>query len=250
MDRSPNWYGTGLLILRNIVPFSVRPRGDPPLLKRENMNCKNCGKKLPHITRKFCSSKCSAIYNNTGRKYSDKTKKKISIGVRKNIVKKEKILRVCKQCDKITTNSKFCSVKCSNRYLKEKKDKERTEYEQYYFDCSFKFNVYEYPNIFNLELLNKYGWYHPVKNPNGISRDHKFSISEGFKNNIDSKIISHVLNCDLIIHKTNNKKNTSCSIDLEQLINDIGRVSEWSKEAVCKTECRKTRKFKSSHALQ
>lgn len=53
-------------------------------------------------------------------------------------------------------------------------------------------------------------------NPNGLSRDHK--INEAIKNNYDPYYITHPMNCDLISHKQNNKKNTMSSITYEKLI--------------------------------
>jgi len=47
--------------------------------------------------------------------------------------------------------------------------------------------------------------------------DHKFSIVEGFKNNIDPKIIGHIKNLQFIPWEENIKKRTKCSITIEEL---------------------------------
>jgi transposase-like protein len=49
--------------------------------------------------------------------------------------------------------------------------------------------------------------------------DHKFSISEGFKNNIAPKIIGDIKNLEFIPWEQNIKKRTKCSITIEELIN-------------------------------
>lgn len=44
-------------------------------------HCLYCGKQLKPSQHKFCSSACSAIYNNRNRKHKEETKKKISEGL-------------------------------------------------------------------------------------------------------------------------------------------------------------------------
>jgi hypothetical protein len=92
--------------------------------------------------------------------------------------------------------------------------------------ASFKFNVYDYPTEFNLKLIKKYGWYSPngykkrnkKVNLSGVSRDHLYSILDGFKNNINSKILSHPANCKIVEHyKNNTSKGSKSSITLEEL---------------------------------
>lgn len=95
--------------------------------------------------------------------------------------------------------------------------------------CEFKFNLNDYPNEFNFKLIEEHGWYKAKNkgdNPNGVSRDHMYSIKEGFKNGVDPYYMSHPANCRLMRHGDNNKKKTNCSITLEELIK---RVEEWDK---------------------
>jgi hypothetical protein len=90
--------------------------------------------------------------------------------------------------------------------------------------CDFKFNVYEYPDEFDLKLLEQNGWYkakNKGNNLNGVSRDHKYSIKDGFINNINPLILSHPSNCELIVHKDNQKKNSKSKITIEELIKNI-----------------------------
>lgn len=61
-------------------------------------------------------------------------------------------------------------------------------------------------------------------NPLGLERgseyelDHKFSITEGFKQGVDSAIIGHFANLELIPKSVNRSKRIRCSITLEELI--------------------------------
>lgn len=63
--------------------------------------------------------------------------------------------------------------------------------------------------------LNKIG-----KRNNDIHLDHKFSIIEGFINNIPPFIIGDIANLELIDAKENLKKGGNCSITKEQLYNE------------------------------
>lgn len=49
--------------------------------------------------------------------------------------------------------------------------------------------------------------------------DHKFSIREGFKNNIPPEIISSIVNLDLISWQENINKKQNCSMSKEELLN-------------------------------
>lgn len=61
-------------------------------------------------------------------------------------------------------------------------------------------------------------------NPLGLVRgseyelDHKFSITEGFKQNVDPEIIGHYSNLELLPKADNRSKRINCSITLEELI--------------------------------
>lgn len=197
--------------------------------------CKRCGngfevirtvskhgeENVPKKERSFCSRSCA----NT-RKHSIQTKKKISISRSAEVIKKS-----CKNCEQIfeTKNKKqkFCSVKCAND---SKRLHHYTDKKTYSHRCRFTFDPYDYPELFNIELLEEYGWYRPWNskkgpNYNGVSRDHLYSVSEGYKNNISPEIMSHPANCRLVLHyKENVSKNDHCIVTLEQLKE---RINNW-----------------------
>ena len=91
--------------------------------------------------------------------------------------------------------------------------------------CRFKFNVNAYPKLFDLSLIEKFGWYAPRNskkpNLNGISRDHIISISYGFKNNVSPDIISHPMNCKLLRHLDNQSKGQKSKMTVEELVEKI-----------------------------
>lgn len=96
--------------------------------------------------------------------------------------------------------------------------------------CKFKFNVYDYPNEFDLILVDKHGWYKAKNrgdNLKGVSKDHKYSVKEGFLNKINPNILSHPANCRLMLHNDNVSKNSKCLISLKDLKNEI---IKWNKK--------------------
>ena len=89
------------------------------------------------------------------------------------------------------------------------------------------FDVYDYPNEFDLLLIQQYGWYSATNyddNPNGVSRDHMYSVSAGYKNNIPATVIAHPANCRLLLQSDNFKKLDDCSITLDELYD---RIRTW-----------------------
>ena len=142
--------------------------------------------------------------------------------------------RKCIRCNESGTVSyygKYCE-RCKREYMN-----------MYRWKAGFKFNVYDYPTHFDLSLIERYGWYSASNrggNLNGVSRDHLYSVHDGFVNGIEPSIISHPANCRLVLHRDNQKKKNKSSITLEKLlerIKDFEKTHVWpSGEAqVCKT---------------
>jgi len=67
-------------------------------------------------------------------------------------------------------------------------------------------------------------------NPQNLERgtkfelDHKFSITEGFKQNISPEIIGHYVNLELLPKLDNRSKRTQCSITLDALIKSVDQI--------------------------
>lgn len=196
--------------------------------------CKNCGNEINKTLSNekiFCDHVCSAQYNNKFRKHSDETKNKIrnkllELGklkspkekTLKQINKKEIKYRICKNCGKeiFQIRKTYCD-ECRINY-----------YSIYRPSCEFTFNIDDYKSVLDFNLLNEYGKYSPSNkgnNLNGISRDHMYSVKDGFINSVDYNIIKHPANCKLMKHTDNNKKKTNSSITLDEL-NE--RIRNWN----------------------
>lgn len=187
--------------------------------------CHNCNKEFEVIEREkqfpqkdkyFCSRSCA-----NARTHSDETKNKTSLSL---LTPREN--RICENCnckfeERATSKKRFCSISCARKSCISNDD-----YLEYKRKCKFDFNVWDYPDDFDLSLIYKHGWYKPKNrgdNLGGVSRDHKISVRFGFDNEIDSKLIAHPANCKLMIHRDNISKNKKCSIVLEQLREDVKR---------------------------
>jgi hypothetical protein len=84
----------------------------------------------------------------------------------------------------------------------------------------YKSKVYAITNrqpLNSLENIEKRG---PIEK-DGWHIDHRYSIHQGFQNNISPEIIGHIANLELIPGKLNVSKQDKCSIDIEQLILEI-----------------------------
>ncbi len=190
-------------------------------LKNEELECLECLNKFNgniKQERKFCSKSCAIKNSNKNRLLTDDTKLKIS-NTLKNKPKKEKVIkeRTCRNCD----NSIF---KKHKRIC----DECREIYYQYYRPSSnFDFDINLYKDKFDFSIVKEYGWYSPSNKGNnlgGISKDHLFSVKDGFINNVNTDIIKHPANCRLMIHKENNIKNYNSVITLDEL---LIRIKEW-----------------------
>jgi predicted Zn-ribbon and HTH transcriptional regulator len=186
-------------------------------------SCQECGIALTYSQRanKYCSSSCSCTANMKIRKTSgwslptesrNKTRNKL-----KTVLGPYTKIRIpsCKFCQELfvtTAKTRICNG-CQHLKWNNNKD-------QY----SFKFNVFNYPDIFDLTLIQTHGWVSfggkrgGSKNIYGLSRDHKVSVCHAKQFGYDAYYISHPLNCELMPHDKNNKKNTNSSITYNELI--------------------------------
>lgn len=100
---------------------------------------------------------------------------------------------------------------------------------EYSYSCRFQFGISSFPDWFTdaSELINKYGWYSTpgsrkgIKNTNGISRDHLYSITDGWTNNVPPELIRHPANCELVPHQQNQSKYYTSKITLDELYQRI-----------------------------
>lgn len=119
---------------------------------------------------------------------------------------------------------RLSGVPKTKKLRKERAQKnDKSKFINYRHQCQWKFGndpiIIE--NIKGYELLKKYGMYNRIKNPTGVVRDHKLSIFDGFKNNINLDIMSHPSNCEFLLHIDNSRKTRLSSINLEKLLENI-----------------------------
>jgi hypothetical protein len=78
-----------------------------------------------------------------------------------------------------------------------------------------------------------YDLFKNVINPKGLKRgwknnhvDHKYSISQGFKDKINPFVIAHPCNLQMLKAKDNKKKNAKCDHTLEELFEKVNNFGE------------------------
>ena len=204
------------------------------------MNCLNCNKLLvSKHAKKFCGHSCAASYTNKSRieagfVVSEKSKIQRSKTLRsKPITNQFGTFRPVVHQEIIGDYTRIYFCKCkfsgktfvSTRQLQVHPSITETK-DQYTYQCRFLFGISDYPEWFKdaSALIEQYGWYSTpgsnkkgILNVNGVSRDHLYSASDGFKNNIDPKLLSHPANCRLLPHKENQNKGKKSSITIEEL---------------------------------
>lgn len=208
--------------------------------KHSSKHCLNCGKELRNGQNKFCSSSCSATYNNKKRgSRSQETKERISNSQKQYLISQGKIpnkikIIKCECCgnefETKKSNQRFCCRECAVTYRVNEANKTRGLFLIYKSQTTFKFAINQYPEEFDTKIINEYGWYSASNRGNnlsGVSRDHMFSVNEGFRLKVDPYYISHPANCELMLQNNNSSKCSDCSITLDDLIK---RVEEWNKK--------------------
>jgi hypothetical protein len=204
------------------------------ILFQETLICKQCGKifsKRINDIKIFCSSSCSTTFNNKKRIRSEESKNKLSEkftgknnpnwkngnSIKKSSTGKKRTptiekIKMCKICgnEKILIKHKRICDKCKYEY-----------YKVYHPLCSFDFKIKNFSSFFDMSLVEKYGWYSPSNKGNnllGVSKDHIYSVKDGFINKVNPNIIKHPANCNLMIHTDNNKKKDKSLISLDELL--------------------------------
>lgn len=141
-----------------------------------------------------------------------------------------------RQWSKGKTKDNHPSLKRISERLKEKwASKERlTEVEQrkyYRGQCGWNSSDLnkEIEKIEGYELLKAHGMYNKHSNPSGVVRDHRLSIWDGFRMNVDPTLMRHPANCRFLLHKDNAKKSLKSEITLDEL---MSKIVEWNNASV------------------
>jgi len=67
------------------------------------------------------------------------------------------------------------------------------------------------------------------RGPKGYHLDHKYSVFEGFKNNVPAEIIGHICNLEMIPFNHNTSKGSKCSVSLSFLKESIEKYNNDNK---------------------
>lgn len=117
---------------------------------------------------------------------------------------------------------KYCGIRFFSKSPLQYCNEHRIEVANKRAFYKFRFNVYDYPELFDLHRLTEVGFYGPGGkskrwNKSGLSRDHKVSVSDAIQYNYDRYYISHPMNCELMPHTLNDKKKGNSSITYDEL---------------------------------
>lgn len=197
-------------------------------------NCKHCNKLFKSEYKAvFCSKSCSTTFTNQFKVKTESSKQstsdslneyfRINPNPKKHLAKPLQVTKggtlsyVCKHCSETFESKikkKYCS-NCAPLYMAEARNRYK-----------FTFNIFKYPELFDLKLIQEVGFYAPRGksgrwNPEGLSRDHKVSVNESIINQYDPYYITHPLNCELMPHSVNNRKKTKSSIKYQDLVSIV-----------------------------
>jgi hypothetical protein len=130
----------------------------------------------------------------TGKSMSDESNAKRSKSLRGKIVNPESI-------------QKMIQTKISKGIFWRPDDPEYHELKKY------RRKVYYWTSKNDLTKLENY----EKRSLQGYHLDHKYSVTEGFKNKVPPKVIGSIYNLEFIPYNVNTSKGTKCSITLEEL---------------------------------
>ena len=135
-----------------------------------------------------------------GKSQTDESNRKRSIALTGREVKPESI-------------KKMIQTKIDKGIFWKPDDPEYIEFKKY------RRKVYYWTSKNDLTQLG----YHEKRSRFGYHLDHKYSITEGFKNKVPPKVIGSIYNLEFIPYNVNVSKGTKCSIKLEELYVLFGR---------------------------
>lgn len=212
-------------------------------------SCLTCQKNI-HSNKKFCDSSCSAKYNNSNRTVEQLQATAASISkslsntyhyicqlCEEEKTTTERRRKLCLDCSNIVSPNKIRnSINVRNCPNCNKKEISLGRFQhkfcpncrtitEYRGLCNFTHDLKLYPNEYDLSLLEVHGMFHPKKNPKGVSRDHMYSVHDGYHNKVDPSILKHPANCQIILQSDNTIKHSTSCITYEELIE---RIQQWN----------------------
>lgn len=214
-------------------------------IREYHVKCCKCGtdvivyeeeKLFPKKERYFCKP-CSH-----SRVQTEETKERIRASLRQTRAKKGMYAgngledRTCPVCNtsfktrKENPETKTCSRACAAKLRARKAHIDKELFIRYRKCCQFKFSLKILEPGNGQELLQGFGMYRAANRGNnlkGVSRDHKLSIKDGFRQKVDPYYMSHPANCQLLQQQENEHKNSKSILSLQELILEVER---WNRE--------------------
>jgi hypothetical protein len=205
-------------------PFTIKEREKKFLEMDAHFCSRSCANKREQkeITREKITQAVVAYHN----KRDNQEREKVNGHYRKVVMCN------CELCFKefkaYSKPKRFCGDDCKRKHKMNVSssfaitdiEKEKVKRRYYRRDCAFSFNVYHFPKDFDLSLIDKFGWYKAKNrgdNFKGVSRDHMFSVMDGYRNSIPPEIIKHPANCVLMLQAENISKKDKSTISIDQL---------------------------------
>ena len=189
--------------------------------------------RFPAKANYYCSRACANSHLVTDL-HRNKTKASMRSYYKKVGRSLDVLRKSCLYClskfETIKKTKKFCSKFCAATYRNNLARAQRPALTNYRADCSFRFNLKDYPEEFNFALVEQLGWYSPANKGNnltGVSRDHMVSVRYGFDHSIPAEHIRHPANCRLLAHSDNSSKGAKNYITYEELLN---RIALWEQK--------------------
>lgn len=179
--------------------------------------------------------KCAA--GMSGKKVSEETKEKRKKTILSNGGYKTNHSKETREKIGIKSKEKFTEEFKKTRYNKMVSlgywfAKDKIEDYKFYAKLSnWDSDIFKF-NLLGFKKLEIFGLWHHVHNKKGVVRDHRFSRKSGFLQNVFPELIKHPVNCELITHADNIRKQQSktiCSdsISLEHLFTLIENYNHY-----------------------
>ena len=209
--------------------------------RKYHKNCEICGNEI-FIQARTCSKKCAYELRKISWKKSCGTEHNFSknstsrINWENRLLTEEGIINVwqreeVKDKTKKTLKKKYNIDVINVSQIPEIKEKIKQTFEKSgYWNVdrhTDEYDIYRY-NVWQITFssVKKY-WNNNWKIDNvnkewrdKLAIDHKYSISQGYKNKISPEIIGSIINLEVLTHSKNCSKGPKCSISLSKLTND------------------------------
>lgn len=88
--------------------------------------------------------------------------------------------------------------------------------QSYRYKARFNITIDNISDIKGYNKLQELGFYNKNNNPNGVVKDHRFSIKSGLVLNIPPEYLGNINNCEFLTHKDNILKSSNNSLTFEE----------------------------------